>query len=223
MEEILQVVWDIDEKVLKDYEEKISTTNNNVFVFYDSESGDLKGISNQSNELSFPYISLNVDEINSIIDGTRPIYEYKVVFSPDDKDFILIHFNDEEEVLHSINDIIYQYPFKIDTSKPLELDPTVDITVIQDYEDTCWKFYINSNLANSLAKKKLYFDNVHELYITALNDPNILYKTMRLPLKDLITNFHYILPFDDIDYNELNISIYSRKLFSKYQYIKTKI
>jgi hypothetical protein len=222
MEQIIQVVWDIDENTLKEYEEKVSQKKL-IHVFYDPEHGNIKVISGESNESTLPYISLSQDEINTIIDGTKPMHEYKVVFSPDEKDFILIHVDEEEEVLQSIHDVIYQYPFKIDTSKPLEIDPTNDITVIQDYNDSCWKFYINGNLASKLSKKKMYFDNIHELYVTEANDPNILYKIMRLPLKDLITNFYYIIPFDDIDYNEVKISIFSRKLFSKYQYIKNKL
>jgi len=223
MEQVLNVVWDIDENALKEYEAKAKQIDNTQYIYYDPDNGNLKGISNQSNELNLPYITLNLEEINSIITGTKPIHEYKVVFSPDAKEFVLIHVEEEEDTLESINDIIYQYPFKIDTSIPLEFDINNDITIVQDYTDTCWKFYMHGDLARSLQKKKLYFDNVHELYVTALNDPNILYKTMRVPLKELVTNYFYILPFDDIDYNETKISIYSRKLFSRYQYIKNKL
>lgn len=222
MSDVLTVVWDIDEKELIEYKNKTSTPIIDQFIFYDTD-GNIKAISNQNNELDLPYISLSIDEINSILDGKHPMHEYKVVFSPNEKEFVLIHIDEEEDVLQSIHEVIYQYPFKIDTSIPLIFDPTNDITVIQDYTDTCWKFYINNDLAYKLGKRKLYFDNVHELYVTSFNDPNILLKTMKIPLKELITNFHYILPFDDIDYNETKISIYSRKLFSKYQYIKTKL
>lgn len=220
MEDILQVVWDVTEEDLK---KASAPPNNDQFVFYDPNTGDLKGFSNSNTELDLPFITLNIEEINQIIDGTRPIYEYKVIFSPNEKEFVLIHVNDEEDVLQSINDIIYQIPFKIDTSVPLEFDSANDITVVQDYIDTCWKIYINGDLANTLAKRKLYFDNIYELYVTALNDPNVLYKTMTVPLKELITNFYYIIPFDDLDYNEAKISIYSRRLFNKYQYIKNKL
>lgn len=223
MDQILQVIWDIDEQTLKNHEQQIDNKGSMQYIFYDPETGNVKAISNTSNELDLPYINLELDEVNSIINGQKSMFEYKVIFNPNEKEFVLIHIEEEEEVLSSINDIIYQYPFKIDTSVPLIFDSNNDITVIQDYTDTCWKFYINSNIAQSLSKRKLYFDNIHELYVTAKNDPNILYKTMRIPLKELITNYHYILPFDDIDYNEIRISIYSRKLFSKYQYIKTKI
>jgi len=220
MEDILQVVWDVTEEDLK---KASAPPNNDQFVFYDPNTGDLKGFSNSNTELDLPFITLNIEEINQIIDGTRPIYEYKVIFSPNEKEFVLIHVNDEEDVLQSINDIIYQIPFKIDTSVPLEFDSANDITIVQDYIDTCWKIYINGDLANTLAKRKLYFDNIYELYVTALNDPNVLYKTMTVPLKELITNFYYIIPFDDLDYNEAKISIYSRRLFNKYQYIKNKL
>lgn len=221
MDELLQVVWDIDEETLKKHSQPI--INNDQYIFYDPNSGDLRGISNSSSELNLPYIVLNIDELNQIVNGSKPLHEYKVIFSPNEKEFVLIHVSEEEDVLHSISDVIYQYPFKIDTSIPLEFDKSNDITVIQDYNDTCWKFYINDELANVLAKKKLYFDNTHELYVTALNDPNILYKTLELPLKELITNYHFIIPFDELDYKETKISIYSRKLFNKYQYIKTKL
>lgn len=222
MDQLLQVVWDIDEETLKQQEQK-TIVNNDQYVFYDSITGDLKGISNSSSELNLPYIILNIEELNQIINGTNPLHEYKVIFSPNEKEFVLIHVDEEEEGLRSISDVIYQYPFRVITGIPLEFDKNNDITVIQDYSDTCWKFYINEELARNLGNKKLYFDNIHELYVTALNDPNILYKTLKIPLKILITEYYYILPFDDIDYKETKISIYSRKLFNKYQYIKTKL
>lgn len=222
MDQLLQVVWDIDEETLKQQEQK-TIVNNDQYVFYDSITGDLKGISNSSSELNLPYIILNIEELNQIINGTNPLHEYKVIFSPNEKEFVLIHVDEEEEGLRSISDVIYQYPFRVITGIPLEFDKNNDITVIQDYSDTCWKFYINEELARNLGNKKLYFDNTHELYVTALNDPNILYKTLKIPLKILITEYYYILPFDDIDYKETKISIYSRKLFNKYQYIKTKL
>jgi len=223
MEQILQVVWDIDERTLKEYEEKLANRDPTQYIYYDPENGGIKAISNLSNELNYPFITVSEDDVNNIIKSNKPIFEYKVIFSPDAKEFVLVHITEEEDVLESINDIIYQYPFKIDISMPLEIDPNNDITAVQDYQDTCWKFFINPKLASGLQKRKLYFDNTHELYITASNDPNILYKTLRVPLKDLITNYSYVLPFDDLDYNETKISIYSRKLFSRYQYIKTKI
>jgi hypothetical protein len=221
MDELLQVVWDVDEETYTKNSQPV--INNDQYIFYDPSNGGIKCISNSRSELNLPYIVLNIDEINKIITGFKPIHEYKVIFSPDEKEFVLIHVSEEEDILYSVSDIIYQYPFKVDTSIPLEFDNTNDITIVQDYNDTCWKFYINNKLAKSLGEKKLYFDNIHELYITALNDPNILYKTLELPLKELITNYYFIIPFDEIDYKEIKISVYSRKLFNKYQYIKTKL
>jgi hypothetical protein len=223
MEELLKVEWDIDEQVLKDYEQKISTVSSEIFVFYESYDGTIKGISNQIEELDLPYISLSIDDVNKTIDGTRPIYEYKVVFSPDEKEFILIHIEEDVEFLSSVNEVIYQYPMIIDTSVPLDFDLTNDITVVQDFNDTCWKFYINGTLAYSLRNRNLHFEDIIEIYVTALNDPNILYKTLRIPLKTFVENYFYVLPFDHIDYSKDKISLYSRKVFSKYQFIRTKL
>jgi hypothetical protein len=158
-----------------------------------------------------------------LLEGTDIIHNYKVIFSPDAKDYAFIRLDEQEEILQSVHDVIFQFPASIDTSVPLEYDPTNDITVIQDYSETCWKIYINGTLARSLRDRKLYFDQTYEIYLTEFNDPNVLYKTLKVPMTELINNFYCILPFDRVDEDEVRVSVYARKLFEKYQYIRTKI
>jgi hypothetical protein len=59
--------------------------------------------------------------------------------------------------------------------------------------------------------------------LTEFNDPNVLYKTLKIPMTELINNFYCILPFDRIDEDEARVSVYARKIFEKYQYIRTKL
>jgi hypothetical protein len=220
---MLQVEWDITEEDLKSYENQTKQIDELRYVFYDPDTGAIKGISNSASEQSLPSVTVMFDQVRGLLDGHDAVYNYKVVFSPDAKDYVFIRLDEHEEVLESIHDVIFQFPFAVDTSNPLIYDISNDITVIQDYADTCWKIYINGTLARSLRDRKLYFDQVYEFYITDFNDPNILYKTLRVPMTELINNYYCILPFDHVDVGEVKISVYARKIFEKYQYIKTKI
>jgi hypothetical protein len=219
---LLQVEWDITEEDLKSYDDK-SKQDDFRFVFYEPETGEIKGISNMANDQTLPSVTVSFTQVKNLLEGTDLIHNYKVIFSPDAKDYTFIRLDEQEEILQSIHDVIYQFPCIIDTSVPLEYDPTNDITLIQDYTDTCWKIYINGNLARSLRDRKLYFDQIYEIYLTEFNDPNVLYKTLKVPMTELINNFYCILPFDRVDEDEVRVSVYARKIFEKYQYIKTKI
>jgi hypothetical protein len=220
---MLQVEWDITEEELNSYNEKIKQVDEVRYVFYNPETGAITGISNSANEQTLPSVTVMFDQVRSLLEGDDVVQNYKIVFSPDAKDYVFIRLDEQEEVLESIHDVIFQFSFNVDTSNPLIYDSTNDITVIQDYADTCWKVYINGTLARSLRERKLYFDQIYEFYITDFNDPNILYKTLRVPMNELINNYYCILPFDQIDEDEVRVSVYARKIFEKYQYIKTKI
>jgi hypothetical protein len=223
MSELLQVEWDMTEGDLKEYQKSINQNSDVRYVFYNPETGLISSITNSYNNEIEPHVTVPFSQVKSILEGNDLYTNFKVVFSPDEKDFILIKKDEEEEVLTSINDIIFQIPFSVDTTVPLIYDTMNDLTFIQDYEDTCWKIYINGTLADSLKEKKIYFDRSYEIYITAKNDPNILIKTMIIPINELVDNYYYIIPFDNIDVDEVPISLYCRKLFTKYQYIKTKL
>jgi len=220
---LLQVEWDITEEDLKSYSNKINQTDDFRFVFYEPDTGEIKGISNVANEQTLPSVTVTFSQVKSLLEGSDVINNYKVIFSPDAKDYTFIRLDEQEEILQSIHDVIFQFSPLIDTSIPLEYDPTNDITIIQDYAETCWKIYINGNLAQSLRNKKLYFDQTYEIYVTEFNDPNVLYKTLQVPMNELINNYYCILPFDQIDKDEVRVSLYARKIFEKYQYIRTKI
>lgn len=219
---MLQVEWDITEQDLDQFQKRYEFMDMTRYVYYDPDNGLIKYITG-SLVYDLPYVTVQYDQVKGIIEGTEHLENYKIIFSPDDKDFVFIKKDDEEEIFQTIDEIIFQLPSLIDTSYPLEYDPFNDITIVQDYVDTCWKIYINGSLANTLKLKHLYFDKEFHFYITAYNDPNILHKTMVIPIKDLVENFYYIIPFDSLDYNETKISIFTRKIFTKYQYIKTKL
>jgi hypothetical protein len=219
---MLQVEWDITEEDLKSYDNKFKQDDFR-FVFYEPETGEIKGISNMANDQTLPSVTVNFSQVKNLLEGTDVIHNYKVIFSPDAKDYTFIRLDEQEEILQSVHDVIFQFPYTVDTSVPLKYDPTNDITVVQDYAETCWKVFINGTLARSLRDRKLYFDQTYEIYLTEFNDPNVLYKTLRIPMTKLINNFYCILPFDRVDEDEVRVSVYARKLFEKYQYIRTKI
>lgn len=219
---MLQVEWDITEDQLEEFNRRYnSTVNTERFVHFIQDTGEIKSISSVQ-DYNLPSVVVQFHQVQAILEGNDNIDNYKIVFSPDEKDFVFIKKDEEDEVLQSIHDVIFQIPFRTSTSYPTIYDPFNDITLIQDYIDTCWKIYINGSLADSFRARNLYFDKEFNFYITLYNDPNILIKTLTVPIKELIENYYCILPFDEIDYNETKISIFTRKLFTKYQYIKTK-
>jgi hypothetical protein len=220
---MLQVEWDITDEDLKIYEEKNKQVDELRYVFYEPDTGAIKGVSNSANDQSLPFVSVTFEQVKKLLEGNDVVHNYKVVFSPDAKDYVFIRLDEQGEILESIHDVIFQFSFVVDSSNPLIYDASNDITVIQDYANTCWRIYINGTLARSLRERKLYFDQVYEFYVTDFNDPNVLYKTLKVPMSELINNYFCILPFDKIDNDEVKISVYARKIFEKYQYIKTKI
>lgn len=215
----LEIVWDIpEESTTKKFE-----PNYTRYVFYDSNTGAIRRITPDLEDDINPYVEVHFDEVKNIINGIESWKDYKVIFSPDEKTFVLVKLEVVQETLETANDIIYQVPCTVDTSVPLVFDTTNDLTIVQDFTDVCWRVLINWKLAETLKGKNLYFDTVFEFYVTSYNDPNVLLKTLRVPIKNLVENSYYIFPFDRLELDNTPISIYTRKQFYKYQYIRTKL
>jgi hypothetical protein len=216
---MIEIVWDISPDELNKPPAEI---NYNRYVYYDSDSGDITAISNQPNEYENPFLSLTYDDVKAIFEGTASPLDYKVVFSPDQREFVMIRKEEQVQLLEQKSKVIYQIPGVLDLTDDPVYDPLTDIVIIQDVATLTWKYRMSNFLRKSIYGQRFYFDKVLEFYITKHNDPNVLYYTQRIPLNVFSELAHFELPFNDFDYTNTPYSIFTRKTFGRYLYIRNE-
>jgi len=174
---MLKVEWDITDEELERFNSRNNHINNMRHVHYDPNTGIIQSITSEVDN-NLPFVLVEFDNVKDILEGKDFVENYKIAFSPDEKDFVFIKKDEQEELLESINDVIFQIPVHFETSYPVIYDSLNDLTIVQDLHDTCWKFYINGGLGNALKTKILYNVRSFDFYFTDYNDRNILHMTL---------------------------------------------
>jgi hypothetical protein len=96
----------------------------------------------------------------------------------------------------------------------VQRDAEYDIIITQDNLEKHWHINLNPSTLTYFKLNNFEYDD-EQLYfsITAKHDPNILYRSLSIPIKQL--GEIQVIPFDDsIETND--VSIYTAKYFSSY-------
>lgn len=150
-----------------------------------------------NNLLIWRYKSKSSIKVNTV-DNTKKDYH---VF---DKEFELMPQNilkNGEKIL--LGTKLYQ----------VQRDKEYDIIITQDRADKMW--HINLNPSTLTYFSMTYHDNDDELYfsITSKHDPNILYRSLKIPISMLAEQL--VMPFESDSENK-DVSIYTAKYFNSY-------
>lgn len=147
-----------------------------------------------------------------------PIEEFEIsnylVMTKEKKTFLEKIKKEEAVNFGLIDDIIFQIP-KIE--KVLENEP-YDLLIEQNNDKGA--FFIK--LSNDISEKYKFLkvDKEMYMYVTAPDDPNILYKTLKFNISDLVNTDYHKIKFEDFLGQKSNI--YSLKYFQDYLHVDTR-
>ena len=97
----------------------------------------------------------------------------------------------------------------------VSVDKEYDIVITQDKTNKAWLIDINPLTLKFVASTYLNSTDILYISITAKHDPNILYRSLKIPLSAL-TETHYIPFKHDIESSDEDVSIYTAKYFDSY-------
>lgn len=184
------------------------------YVYYDPDSGFIHAISsNKQEDIQFPFIEVLKEDVRPIQLGTVCIKNVRVKYNIDEKKFKLEQQKENLE-LFDVSDEICEFENDLDNA---------DIIVVQDIKNTCWKILIDKTvrsvlLANMIEKKVFLTFSV-----TEKDNPNILFKILRVPMLDLLQQGYIILPYtENFEKENVNLSLYTSKKFASYSYKVSK-
>lgn len=92
-----------------------------------------------------------------------------------------------------------------------------EILIRQNYINNYWSLFINRKTKRELIASRYKSNDMLYFSITAKHDPNILYRTIKCSLRDLIHDRVEIVPFEyEWEFNKQEVSVYTPKFFNSY-------
>lgn len=185
-----------------------------MYVCFEPDTGTILKVTNTLSNADKNFISVDINDVRTLLSGEEQLTNYKVEFNPKTKE---LEFKPRYE-LHvsnfNINDVIYQVPQNVDDA---------DLTVIQDLDNKCWKVLISSELKRNLKNKGVGLNMNIYFSITALNDPNLLYKILDIDFSRSLRDHYFVAPFtEEFEKDICDISLYTAKQFDTYSFKRIK-
>lgn len=160
---------------------------------------------------NLPYIELAEKDLD-LKDPNFTISNYRVIAA--DKKIEKIEY--DETPIVTIADFIYEIPKTKSKERITAKDRHFDLLIEQNNPLGEFRIKLSKELKEKFALQGKNAQVMH-VYVTALNDPNILYKTLKFTFGDLIKNEYYTLYFEDFKGNEANV--YALKYFQEYLHV----
>ena len=203
---------DIFEELRK--QEQLVQSTPTFFLHYNL---DTKQIINLRNYLevtdSYPFIEVTEKDLGFSIKDID-ISKYKISVGEDKK--VKLEEIQHKAVLTNIDDYIYQIPKVSANVRLTAADISYDVLIEQNNKDKKFRIKLAKEFRERFASVETTKQRVY-VYVTAVDDPNILYKTLNFSFADLVFNEFHTIDFDDFKGNQSNI--YSMRFFQQYLHV----
>lgn len=158
-----------------------------------------------------PYIEITEKDFDSA-DPSFTISNYRIIAT--EKKLVKI----EEKIIpiSKIADFIYEIPKVVSKERITYKDRPFDLQIEQNNTLREFRIKLSKPLKEKFILQGKNNQTMH-VYVTALNDPNILYKTLKFTFGELIQHEYYTLPFDDFNGDMANV--YALKYFQDYVHV----
>lgn len=196
-------------EILKERELE-SKQEKKYYVYYNSSTGEIIHFRNYLEQDSNPFIVVSSSEIDDV-------QNFKL------KDFLVIEKNKKMRMVNidsaridpfNIYDLIYQVPKIVIDSRTKIKDYRYDIAIEQNNEDRVFRLKISSEVKENFLLQPNLRQLILNIYVTAENDPHILYQTLEFRLQDLLDHQYHTIEYDD--FNGETCNLFSKKYFQTY-------
>lgn len=197
----------------KQYEESF-IKKPSFYVHYDPKTRKIINFRNyfEKND-KLPHVIMKTEDFGDLDINNIDINKYRVNLKKNNP--TLEEIKDLGLEVVRIDDLIYQVPRIVSKKRITARDRSFDLLIEQNNAKKEFRIKLSREL-----KERYQGSNpsgVMHVYVTAVSDPNILYKTLQFNILDLIKHEYYTLHFDDFQGNESNI--YALKYFHEYIHV----
>ncbi len=178
------------------------------YLEFNAETGNPIAVGPSKQKTSIEINDILADEIKS---GSKRLEEFKVLYDEKLKKYVINEIGIgmlEEEINETpASHIIYQVPV-VDQIKD-------GINIVQDTKNNKWKLVVQGDIVdtlNAISSNALW----QMFYITNKDNPNILHNQFKV---DLLQGRCDIKNIEE-GINELNISVFCKRIYNNYYHVK---
>lgn len=187
---------------------QISTVSES-FVYYNKETSKIQKISNKKIDSDLEVFKIETSLVQDIIVGKKRTDDFLVTYDLSEKRLTVKEITYESE-LSSIKYKLYDITQSTDT--------VYDLKITQDLLKKCWKINLSNDSKKDLISSKYNSNDTIYFSITQRHNPNILYRSLEINLKELL-NKDIEYPFEyNWEIQNKEVSIYTPKFFNSYVY-----
>lgn len=190
------------------------------YVHYDSTTKNITSFRNYLEETdSFPYVKFTKKDISESLEEFN-IANYRIIVVNGKS--TLKKYEPEDISISKIDDFIYEIPKIISDKRITAEDHPFDLLIEQNNSLKEFRIKLSKPLKEKYSLQSVGNQIIY-IYVTALSDPNILYKTLKIPLNKLIKYEYYTIAFkensgmDIFEGKEANI--YAIRYFENYLHV----
>ncbi len=171
------------------------------FVVYDAD-GYILSIQNKEDDKQNNLV-VDLKEVEKFLDGSDSFTKYRVEYDFIDKEFKIVNVQQYHETFMR-ESFLYKIPND---------NNDVEIKIIQDNRNLCWKLEIDPQLPAELKSKSINIDPTKQFYsVTKKNDPNVLLAMLKF-------DHTLTIPFEsNFKFDKNPVSVYTMRKFNSYKH-----
>jgi len=161
------------------------------YAYYNPENMKITGLSNTLDN-SRPFLEIDETTYIEFVSGKKNMRNYRVVSTPTTKKLIPKKIDDNN---FDISKSVHEFK-KVYSHDQFEFKENV-LYIIQDKLDNTWKGKLVPNgIENNLSH---IFSNNKQIYITEINNPNILLDTIKIDMVKFLSGDEFVVFNKEVD------------------------
>lgn len=190
---------------------QVEKATSESYVYYSKDTGKIHKISStESPDENYKVTKLLNKDVNSILTGKNKTEDFLIYFNIKTKQIELKKVKNNDKLLVS-ETMAYKLPVELDFDTN-----NYDAVIKQNLIKNVWELVLNTETKNFLINNGYNLNENIYFSITAKNDPNIFYRSIKFNLKDVIETNAVVEFKYDIENSTDDIGIYTAKYFNNY-------
>ena len=181
------------------------------YFHYDPISGNIINLRNYLEVDDYPYLQF----LSTDFDPDISINDYQVIDKEGTKQLVkrlsIENISKIDNIVHQISKRLSDPNMKIS-----QANYRFDFLIEQDNINREFRIRLSGEIKDQY-RQDINSKKYIICYVTAENDPNILYKTLDIPLAKLLQYHYYTIPYGN--FNELSCNIFSLRHFNNYLHL----
>lgn len=203
-------------ELLKQKEQE-SKKEKKFYVYYEPSTGEIIHLRNYLEQDTYPFITISESDIEESFEN----------FST--KDYLILEKKKKMRLIKidkitinqfNVDDVIYQIPKIVIEDRNQIKNHFYDIVIEQNNKDKVFQLKLSSDVKDNFLPQQNLRQLILNIYVTAENDPHILYQTLEFKLEDLLDHQFYTIKFDEFDGERCNL--FAKKYFQTYLHADVK-